>query len=104
MNEVDQENLSRAYADIMNTVSGRLVMSDIMEKFSVTVPVYAFGMKNELADISYRDGQRNAGIYVYNQMVLAAPMISAQLYSDVLIKENERLRIARGKKEDDEPM
>lgn len=96
----DQDDLSRAYAEILATAAGKLVMRNLLEKLSVTVPVYAFGAKNDLADISYRDGQRNAGIYVYNQMALASPEVTAQLHADVMFKENERLRtVERGDNE-----
>lgn len=92
MNDKEQEALSLAYAEVMNTHAGRLVMANLIEKFSVTVPVYAFGTHNELSDISYRDGQRNCGIYVYNQIALASPDMAARLYSEILIKENTRIQ------------
>lgn len=88
----DLELLREAYAVLLDTPEGRRVLSDLLAKLSITVPVYAFGERNELSDISYRDGQRNAGIYVYNQMCLANPVATAKLYSDVLQAENERLK------------
>lgn len=91
-----QDDLSRAYAEILETAAGKLVLENLMEKLSITVPVYAYGSHNELADISYRDGQRNAGIYVYNQIALANPKAAAELHLNVITQENERIRLSSG--------
>jgi hypothetical protein len=99
----DQEDLSRAYAEVLETQAGKLVLGSLIETLSITVPVYAFGHKNELADISYRDGQRNAGIYVYNQIALANPKVAAELHLNVMLKQNEQEKarlLAQGGKDE----
>ena len=87
----DNEQLLEAYAAVMNTPAGKLILEDLLSRLSVTVPVYAFGSNNNLSDIAFRDGQRNAGIYVYNNMALANPSITAQLYANVMEVENAKL-------------
>lgn len=88
MSDMEQEKLSMAYAEVLATDAGRRIFADILSKMSVTVPVYAFGIDNNISDLAYRDGQRNAAIYVYNQMALANPEITAKLHYEVMIKEN----------------
>lgn len=103
MNDADKRDkqlLTEAYAVLLGTPEGRRVLSDLIARLSVTVPVYAFGGHNELSDISYRDGQRNAGIYVYNQMALANPAITAQIHAEVMAQEN--LKIEQQEREGDE--
>jgi len=81
--------LINAYRDVLGTVAGQEVFKDLLTKFAVTVPVYAFGQNNNIADISYRDGQRNCGIYIYNKMALADPVLTSSIYADVIYKDNE---------------
>lgn len=103
MNEVEKREkqlLTDAYAVMLDTPEGRRVLSDLIARLSVTVPVYAFGMSNDLSDISYRDGQRNAGIYVYNQMALANPAKTAEIHAEVMQQEN--LKIEQSERKGDE--
>lgn len=91
-----QEDLSRAYAEILETPAGKMVLENLIEKLSIATRLYDYGSHNDLADISYRDGQRNAGIYVYNQIALANPKAAAELHLNVITKENERMRLSSG--------
>lgn len=86
----DQQRLIDDYVEVMTTDAGRRVLADMIAKFSVTVPVYALGDTN-LSDISYRDGQRNAGIYIYNLMALASPADTALIHQGILEEENARI-------------
>ena len=86
-----KQALIDAYDEVLETPAGREVLKDLITKFSVTVPVYAFGSLNELSDIAYRDGQRNCGTYVYNLMAFAAPKITTEIFAEVMMEENNKL-------------
>ena len=84
-----------AYRDVLATPEGMLVFKDLLEQFRIVTGVYAFQQDNNLADLAYRDGQRNCGIYIYSIISQVNPAraseLNKQIFEDHLL-EMEKIK------------
>lgn len=92
------DDLKKAYQGIMSTNDGALVLKDLLQKFALYGAVYKLdaGATNELSDLAFRDGQRNSGSYIIQNMINANPektaQIQAEIFKDVVKSENSFLK------------
>ncbi|QHJ83823.1 MAG: hypothetical protein [Bacteriophage sp.] len=83
-------DLKKAYSEIMATSSGQKVLKDLLVKFKIFAGTYNLNSNsiNELSDLAFREGQRNSGSYIYQNMIASNPektsQIQASIFKDML--------------------
>ena len=101
------ENLKRAYADILQTEAGIAVLKDMLSKFQLFGSVYDFQgiASNELSNLAFRDGQRNSGSYIYQNMIASNPektsQIQASIFKDMIESKKDIIDSIQSNREDD---
>jgi hypothetical protein len=79
------DNLKRAYAEVMSTDAGKKVLQDLLVKFSLFAGTYSLNSNspNELPDLAFREGQRNSGSYIYQCMIASNENITSQIQANI---------------------
>ena len=83
------DSVKRAYANVLNTIDGQMVFQDLLEKFQLASGVYRFMGNDNLADLAFRDGQRNAGIYIFGILSSINPEKISLINTNIMKKQNE---------------
>lgn len=87
-----KESLKRAYDNVLNTKDGQMVFEDLLSKFRIATGVYAFERNDNLADLAFRDGQRNAGLYIFGIISEINPEKASLINMNVFKADNEEIR------------
>lgn len=87
-----ENSLKRAYENVLNTKDGQMVFEDLLSKFQINTAVYAFERNDNLADLAFRDGQRNSGIYIFSILSAINPTKASLINTNIMIAHNEAVK------------
>lgn len=85
-------SLKRAYENVLNTNDGMMVFEDLLSKFQIASGVYRFQGDDTLSDLAFRDGQRNAGIYIFTILSSVNPEKASLINTNIFKAHNEQLK------------
>lgn len=89
-----KDSLKRAYENVLNTVDGQMVFEDLLSQFHIVTGVYKFEGGDNLADLAYRDGQRNCGIYIFSILSAVNPEKASLINTNIFKAHNDAVKQA----------
>jgi len=89
-----ENSLKRAYENVLNTKDGQMVFEDLLTQFRINTSVYAFERNDSLSDLAFRDGQRNAGIYIFSILSMVNPTKASLINTNIMQAHNEAVKEA----------
>lgn len=95
-----ENSLKRAYENVLNTKDGQMVFEDLLTQFRINTSVYAFERNDSLSDLAFRDGQRNAGIYIFSILSMVNPTKASLINTNIMQAHNEAVREAERKNQE----
>lgn len=87
-----KESVKRAYQNVLATKDGQMVFEDLLTQFRIATGVYAFERNDNLADLAFRDGQRNAGLYIFGIISTLNPEQASLINTNIFKADIESQR------------
>lgn len=89
-----KNSLKQAYLNVLNTKEGQMVFEDLLTQFRINTGVYAFERNDTISDLAFRDGQRNAGIYIFSVLSTLNPTVASMINTNIMMAHNEAVKKA----------